>query len=98
MRVYPVTSNELWGLGATGLISTFFFSTGSAAIGFALDTAKDLALSSGADQKTVAYWSALETFTFWGGVALLVFGVAGLGLGGWYISGIINRTTFDEVD
>ncbi|MFN0191077.1 MAG: hypothetical protein ACKVP5_03750 [Aestuariivirga sp.] len=96
MKAYPLTEEQIESLSHLGLLATACFSVAAGIFGFSLDLHKDLALTAGADEAAVAYWSAVRTGGF---IAAFVLAGAGLGFflkGRSKIKAIKSRTRFDN--
>lgn len=94
MKVYPLAHFELWGLSGLGLLTSVFFSSAGALIGYSADVLKDINLTTGLSADKVSYWTGIADVTLVVGIVCAILGVGGLVGGGLYIKHVVKRTKF----
>lgn len=77
MKEYPITFNELVGLGTLGLLATISFSAGNFFLTTWWQLQQNFAFSPPHDLKTIGYWQGVMNMSF---LAACFFGVVGIGL------------------
>lgn len=92
VKGYPVTRDELFGLGGAGFLATTCFSIGGNYLTRYYDIQKDLELSQGVPEKIVIKWQAKSDQDWTFGVILIAIGVAAIIFGGAKIISIILST------
>ena len=92
MKGYPVTRDELFGLGGAGFIATVCFSLGGNYLNRAYDIKKDLELAQGVPNDLKVRWETKAEGDFTFGVVIIVIGAAAILAGGAKIISIIWST------
>lgn len=92
VKGYPVTRDELFGLGGVGLLTTVCFSAGGNFISRSYDIEKDLALSQGVSDALKARWEAKAQDAWLFGAILIAVGLVTVFVGGAKIFSIIRST------
>jgi hypothetical protein len=94
VKAYPIFKDELWTLGAQGLLSSVLLSLMWTCINFYVDTMRDLELNPGIPAATIGHWQRFNDFALAGAVLLFLGSVVVFITGALKINAIINRTTF----
>jgi hypothetical protein len=92
VKGYPVTRDELFGLGGAGLLATVCFSIGGNYINRSYDIQKDLELTQGLPPELKARWEAKEADAWHFGLVLAIIGAVAILVGGAKILSIIRST------
>lgn len=92
VKGYPVTRDELFGLGGAGLLATVCFSVGGNMINRSLDIQKDLELAQELPKPIIARWETRQEDAWSFGILLLVIGAVAIAVGGAKIWSIIRST------
>jgi heme O synthase-like polyprenyltransferase len=92
VKGYPVTRDELFGLGGVGLLATFCFSVGGNYMNRSFDISKDIELAQGVPEPLVARWKAKSEDAFLFGSVLIAVGVITIFVGGAKVLSIIRST------
>ena len=101
VKGYPVSRDELLGLGGVGLGATLCFSAGFSYLTRSADIGRNLEFSSaitekGLPDKLVAKWEAKSEDAFTFGCILIVVGIIAVVAGGAKIWSIIDSTEHDK--
>jgi hypothetical protein len=92
VKAYPVTRDELFGLGGAGVIATICFSVGGNYLNRSYDIGKDLELTVGVPPELKARWQSKEADYFTFGLIIFAIGVAAFIAGGVKVISIIMTT------
>lgn len=92
VKGYPITRDELFGLGGAGFVATAGFSLGGNYLTRYYDIQKDLDMAQGLPDRIVVKWQtkAEQDWTF--GILLIIFGIVAIFAGGAKITSIILST------
>ena len=92
VKAYPVTRDELFGLGGAGFIATVAFSIGTNYLNRSYDIRKDLELSYGVPPDLKIRWDTRATDDLFFGWIIILIGIAAILAGGAKILSIIRST------
>ncbi len=96
MKAYPVTRDELFGIGGAGLVATFCFSLGTNYLNRAYDINKDLELAQGIPPELKVRWQTKADADWTFGIIIVVIGVVAILGGGAKVLSIIRSTDHAE--
>lgn len=92
VKGYPVTRDELLGLGASSVAATFCFSVGGGLITRSQDIRKDIELAQGVPERVVGKYQAKSEDAFFYGCIFIAFGVLAAIFGGLKVLSVIWST------
>lgn len=92
VKGYPVTRDELYGLGGAGFIATVCFSLGGNYLNRSYDIRKDLELTPGVSAEMKMRWETKASDDLFFGVIIMIIGVVAILAGGAKILSIIKAT------
>jgi hypothetical protein len=92
VKAYPVTRDELLGLGGVGIVTTFCFSVGSSYIKRSFDIHKDLEFNQQLPSDLIVKWQTTEMDDWLFGFFFFAIGVLAFILGGAKIFSIMRST------
>ena len=96
VKGYPVTRDELFGIGGAGLLATTCFSIGGGLVGRSFDIQKDLDFNKEVPVEIRVRWQTKETDYLWFGSVLILIGVVAIVAGGAKVLSIINSTKHND--
>ncbi len=95
VKIYPVTSNELWTLGGSQLGAHLFFWLAGVCLGYWSDGKREVGLASGADPQELAFWRLLGDMALAGASLCGLIGTALFLMSAWSVLCILRNTSHD---
>jgi len=92
MKEYPVTFNELIGLGGVGIIATIIFSVGGTCLSTWWQLKQQFDFTMDVDKAKAEYWHGVMDIALPLGCALIGIGIIIVCLGGAVVANILRDT------
>lgn len=96
MKEYPISKDEIFGLGGTSVFATTLIAFGSASWQRSQDIERNLELSQGIPETTIARWKAKQEDAHSNAILFFVAGAVVALFWGWKVWSIISNTTHPD--